>query len=86
MRYEVLAEWAFEGNPNFKQALTVTITVTSMAYMFVYERVDFVKLSGTADFYSSQVYFYLGLFLLYGKLFECPVNKSPDGQDRPAAE
>jgi len=66
--------------------LTVNITVTSMAYMFVYERVDFVKLSGTADFYSSQVYFYLGLFLLHGTYSNTLLIKSPDGQDRPAAE
>ena len=72
MRYEVLAEWAFEGNPNLKQALTVTITVTSMAYMFVYERVDFVKLSGTADFYSSQVYFLLGAFFIVWEIIRMP--------------
>jgi len=30
--------------------LTVTITVIHMAYMLVYEKWAFVKLSGTADF------------------------------------
>jgi hypothetical protein len=47
--------------------------------------VDFVKLSGTADFYSSQVYFYLGLFLLYGKMTSYELKK-PTGQEHPAAE
>ncbi|BCJ96039.1 hypothetical protein acsn021_36080 [Anaerocolumna cellulosilytica] len=46
----------------------MTITVTSMAYMLVYEKVDFVKLSGTADFIRLKLY-NLGLFLFKNKLY-----------------
>ncbi|MDF2474198.1 MAG: hypothetical protein K0R21_1980, partial [Anaerocolumna sp.] len=53
------------------------------AYMFVYGRVDFVKLSGTADYIRLKYIYTWGFFYFIGKFTELSYEiKDPPGRMR----